>query len=139
MGDSISKSIMAHTYPIERNKIFVRFANLGDRFDESSASQMTYVDVEKWAVEFYNQANPHLPPASIGSLKMTIEETTMSTNQLQKTMEKKKFRFRGVDDELAKHHKRAAPAAEGPHSHALEHQNIRTFTISYMSVNQGNK
>lgn len=47
-------------HPIEKNKIFVRIENLADRFDsnENYESTVKYVNMMKFAKQFWQQANP---------------------------------------------------------------------------------
>ena len=56
---------------------------------------------------------------------MTVEEVSLSNNQLESELEQNKFKWVGIDDPMASQHRMEAPAAEGPHSKALEHQRIR--------------
>lgn len=116
---------MYHAFPLGRNRILARFTNLADKFDQSLAEHKSEIDINKWAVEFYNEANPGLPPVAEGALKMTVEEVSLSNNQLESELEKNRFRWVGIDDPMASQHRMEVPVAEGPHSKALEHQRIR--------------
>lgn len=127
----MARSVMYHSFPLGRNKILARFTNLADRFDKALAEQKNYVDIDKWAVEFYKDANPQLAPAGLGALNMLVEEVSLSNNQLESQLEADRFNWVGIDDPMASQHRMEAPAAEGPHSRALEHQRIRQFVITY--------
>jgi len=57
-GDGITGTVAVHAFPLEKNKVLVRFTNLADRFDVKTRGMHAAVDVEKWSMEFFNGANP---------------------------------------------------------------------------------
>jgi hypothetical protein len=87
-----------HVFPLDKNRILVRFTNLADKFDAKTAQLGCSLDLDKWALEFYNEANPQLAPATPKTLKTMIFEVNLSSNQLQSTVEQNRPTFRGIDD-----------------------------------------
>ena len=45
-------------HPIDKNKILVRLENLADRFDVSNQDQVKYVNLMKFAKNFWQESNP---------------------------------------------------------------------------------
>lgn len=121
----MARSVMYHSFPLGRNKILARFTNLADKFDKALAEMKNFVDIEKWAVEFYYDANPHLTRAGADKFNMKVREVSLSNNQLKSELDEHTFKWVGIDDPMASQHRMEAPAAEGPHSKSLEHQRIR--------------
>lgn len=133
-GDGVTGSVACHAFPLEKNKVLVRFTNLADKFDSKTAGGKASVNVEQWAVEFYNDANPQQAPIKAGDLNFSIEETTLSGNQPMAQMLEKKAKFAGVGDGAAS---ASAPGADGPNSYSLDHQRIRSFLINFVPTEAG--
>jgi len=53
----MTNSLTYHTLPLSKNKILVRFENLADKFDLKQMN-MPYIDVIRFAKQFYKEANP---------------------------------------------------------------------------------
>lgn len=71
---------------------------MADKFDTKSAFSIKYLDVRSFANKYYKFANPSNDhPESI-----EIDEMSISANELQSELEKKRFDWKGVDDEVAK-------------------------------------
>lgn len=119
---------------MDKNKVLVRFENLADRFDTfnlNSSSVVQYVDVQKFAAELFNEANPEAQ----GVPKVSILETSLADGQSQASLAQRteKFRWKGEDDEVMNAKPISHPPADkDPISGvALEPQRIRTFIIEY--------
>ena len=80
-------------FPVAKNKIVVRFANIGDKFD--SVDQTVYVSVRDFANYIWQQANGD---AVLNSAN--IRETTLTTNQDVQEAAGKKTAWRVEDDRL---------------------------------------
>ena len=52
-----SKNLQYQAFPLAKNKILVRFENLADRFDVETSLAIKYVDVRRFARQFYQQSN----------------------------------------------------------------------------------
>ena len=108
----------------------VRFENLADRFDVKSQS-IKYLDVQKFAREFYMEANPfskYVP-------QIDIKEVSLSNNQLMSELEKKQSAFQWIgdgDDKIKMTQVYYKLKDENPITKAaLEPQRIRQYVIEY--------
>ena len=51
-----SPEVTYRIFPLDKNKVLVRFTNLADRFD-SKVKDVEYIDVQRFAEELYASAN----------------------------------------------------------------------------------
>jgi hypothetical protein len=99
---------------------------LADKFDTRSALAIKYFNVRSFAQQFYQQANDGAIPKWL-----TIDEMSLSGNQLMSELRKKESKWKGDDDSKMLNQ----PINSNPKDHgdeiALQPQRIRTFVISY--------
>ena len=120
-------------FPIKKNVLFVRFENIGDKFDYNSASleeTTIYIKVKEFAYALYEIANGQ--NAQLNNIN--IVETTLTGNQAYSEMAAKKVRWTGVDDALIKEPE--VPLDHSDFEVALQLQRIRSFYIEYIPLAQ---
>jgi len=67
---------------------------LADRFDKHSTSNW-FVNIENFAGQLYTEVNDRLPKS------VTVDEMSLSGNQLKSTLDNNKFIWRGMGDDDA--------------------------------------
>ena len=135
-SNGVPPPIKIHTYPLKRNLILVRVANIGDLFDYPANSTLTdtvaYVDLNALAKNFYSQANGNTQISSIN-----IIETQMTGITSQGDMKQAKYQWKGVDDGQVV--EPVLPKDLPNNIIALSAQRIRVFTIEFIPLNQPQK
>ena len=114
-------------FPLQKNQILVRFENLADRFDKHSTSNW-FVNIENFAGQLYTEVNDRLPKS------VTVDEMSLSGNQLKSTLDNNKFIWRGMGDDDATMNKFEVLAATDRANSAgiiFSPQRIRQFRITY--------
>lgn len=130
LSNKTDNDLTFHTFPMAKNKILLRIENIADKFD-FNISKINVVDIKSFAQQFYKEANP----SSNNKPKITIKEVSITDNQLQSDLDKKKaaFSWKGADDDERKKgdqfvfskDKNSLTAA------SFEPQRIRTYSIEY--------
>jgi hypothetical protein len=117
-------------FPLEKNKIVVRFENIADKFD-SDAAQFQY-NVRDFAEAVYKVANPNADRLH----NVHIQETSITHNMDIKTVEerRRKYQWKGEDDDVFDQFHAQVQASRLPDNGDLmtfAPQEIRTFIFTY--------
>jgi hypothetical protein len=118
-------------FPYSRNKLFVRFENIGDLIDATNGgidqtNATLYVNVRRFAEYLYTYENG--PLAELNNVN--ILEASLSGNQGYNEMKKNKLKWVGVDDD--KLNPPPFPKDNANFDVALPRQRIRSFFIEYV-------
>lgn len=99
LSNKTDNDLTFHTFPMAKNKILLRIENIADRFDYN-ISKVNVVDIKSFAQQFYKEANP----SSTNKPKILIKEVSITDNQLQSDLDKKRaaFSWIGEDDDKKK-------------------------------------
>lgn len=99
LSNKTENDLTFHTFPMAKNKILVRIENLADKFDHN-ISMVNLVDIKSFAQSFYKEANPY----STNKPKITVKEVSITDNQLQSDLDKKRADFSWIGDDDHKKH-----------------------------------
>jgi len=65
------------SFPMAKDKIMVRVANMADKFDTSEGMKIQYFNINQFATQFYKEANKK---ESQHPINMEVQEVSLSTN-----------------------------------------------------------
>jgi len=99
-SDGSNDVLVYRAFPMAKNQIMVRFENLADKFDTKTSFMVRYLNVRKFAQQFFMEANNIEDGSIMHNIK--IEELSLSGNMLQSELQAHpNFKWKGTDDKFA--------------------------------------
>jgi len=123
----ISAGLKISTFPLQRNQILLRVANINDHFDLQSLNTTIYFNVKDYATALWNSVNGN---NNFTLNYVNIVETSLSANQPYTDMLANKVQWFGeADGRVGPQY----PSDRANWEAAFQPQRIRVFSIEFIS------